>query len=32
MKYPLGPAHLVRLAAALTVLLCSSGAFAQGTA
>jgi hypothetical protein len=32
MKYPLAPAHLVRLAVALTVLLCSSSAFAQGTA
>jgi hypothetical protein len=32
MKYLLVPAHLVRLAVALTVLLCSSGAFAQGTA
>jgi hypothetical protein len=32
MKYLLLPAHLVRLAVALTVLLCSSSAFAQGTA
>jgi hypothetical protein len=32
MKYLLVLAHLVRLAVALTVLLCSSSAFAQGTA
>jgi hypothetical protein len=32
MKYLLVPADLVRLAVALTVLLCSSSAFAQGTA
>jgi hypothetical protein len=31
VKYLLVPAHFVRLAVALTILLCSSRVFAQGT-